>query len=201
MKLLLSILLVIFVAGCSVQVVEMSAQPTVQKFDLTDADADGVILAREHCTESFSGEKVDNNGCGVEKPVKVSSKLLVNFASDSSIVTPDFFDEIEDLADFMKEHPTADVTIEGHTSIVGSSAYNKKLSQERALAVKEILVNKFLIEEKRVSAVGYGFDRLLVGGNSPVINALNRRIVAVISSDKEIQDMKWTIYSVDLPEE
>ena len=197
MKKLLIFMVFTFISGCSIQVVEMAVQPTEQKFDLTDSDSDGVVLAREKCIKSINGAKVNNSGCGDETAKKLRFKLLVNFESDSYVVEPEFYDEIKKLADFMKEHPKTDVMIEGHTSLVGTRAYNLELSQNRAQAVKNILINKYFIEKNRVGAIGYGFDRLLEEGNTEAINARNRRIVAEISSEIEIIDMKWTIYSVD----
>jgi outer membrane protein OmpA-like peptidoglycan-associated protein len=203
MRCLLSILLFIFISGCSVQIVEIAAQPTEQKFDLTDDDRDGVILARETgiCVGSFSGVKVDNNGCGVEKPKQARRNLLINFDNNSYLVKPDFVDEIKVLADLMKDHPETNVTIEGHTSILGSRSLNNKLSQNRADAVRDILVNKFSIDKSRIITIGYGFDKLLEEGDTPSIHARNRRIVAELSREEQTEEFKWTIYSVDQPVE
>ena len=197
MKHWLSVLLFIFISGCSVQITDMTPEPTVQKFDLTDADGDGVILARDRCGESFDGAKVKNDGCSGEKTTTVRHALSVNFANNSYIIKPIFFPEIEELADFMKDHADASVTIEGHTSKLGGKELNRKLSLKRAQAVKNVLVNKFLVDEKRILAVGYGAERLLSDDNSEYGHASNRRIVAEISSEKPIKDMKWTIYSTE----
>ncbi len=201
MRHLISVLLFIFISGCSVHVIDMAEEPTVQKFDLTDPDGDGVILARDKCAASFSGAKIEHTGCGMEKMEKMRRKLLVNFDNNSYLVKPKFYSEIKGLADFMKEYPATNVTIEGHTSKLGSSQLNKKLSQNRAQAVKDILVNKFAIDGSRVTATGYGFEKLLLEGNDKDIHARNRRIVAEISSERSMKDKKWTIYSVDQPAE
>jgi len=199
MKHLISIFLIIFISGCSLQVVDMTDGATPQKFDLTDPDADGVIIARDNCVESFDGAKVNNNGCGTDHLHKVRRKLEVHFTNNSSFVAPEYVPEIHALANFMKEYDSAKVTIEGHTSKVGSAKLNKTLSQKRAQAVKDILVNKFAIDESRITAIGYGFEKLLLEGDDEYIHARNRRIVAEISSEESLTDMKWTIYSVDQP--
>lgn len=197
MKHLLSIFLITLISGCSLQVVEMTDGATPQKFNLTDPDADGVIIARDNCVDSFAGAKVNNSGCGMDHLHKVRRKLQVHFSNNSSVVAPEYFPEIQALANFMKEYKTANVTIEGHTSKLGSAGLNKKLSQKRAQAVKDILVNKFAIDETRITAIGYGFEKLLLEGDDEYIHARNRRIVAEISSEESLTDMKWTIYSVD----
>lgn len=194
---LLSILCVLFLSACSVQIVDMTEEPTVQKFDLTDAESDGVISARDECPETYTGALVNNSGCGTEVVEKVRRKLLVNFATNSYVVEDKFFAEINNLADFMTEYPQTMVTIEGHTSIRGSAEFNKTLSQNRAQAIKDILSQKYGISVERIKAVGYGFENLLLEGNDEYIHARNRRIVAEISSDRNYTEMKWHIYSVD----
>lgn len=197
MKHLITLIIAVFISACSLQTVEMAAQPTVQKFDLTDSDSDGVILARDQCPDSFIGAKIKVNGCGSEREETVRRKLEVNFDTNSYLVKAQYFPEIKGLADFMKQYPETKVTIEGHTSKRGSKDLNLELSQNRAEAVKDILVNKFAVDEKRVTAIGYGFERLLLEGDDEYIHARNRRIVAEISSRRHIKDKKWTIYSVD----
>lgn len=197
MKYLLSVLLLILISGCSVKTIEMAEQPTQQKFDLTDYDGDGVIKARDLCATSSPGAAINNAGCDPEKIQKIRHKLLINFDNNSYQVKPEFYAEIKALADFMSEHPTTRVTIEGHTSKLGRKAHNKTLSQNRAQAVKDILVTRFSIDADRVTAIGYGFEKLLSEANDPAAHARNRRIVAEISTEKVIKNMKWTIYSVD----
>ena len=136
MKHLISVLLFIFLSGCSVHVIDMAAEPTVQKFDLTDPDGDGVIMARDECAASIRGAEVKSSGCGPDKVKKIRQKLQVNFENNSYLVKPEFYPEIKGLADFMKEYPATKVTIEGHTSKLGSKELNQKLSQNRARAIK-----------------------------------------------------------------
>lgn len=201
MRYLISAFFLVFMLGCAVPIVEMSEQPTVQKYDLTDADADGVILARELCPESFEGAKVGNRGCGAEKTKAVRRQLMINFDTNSYQIKPAFYNEIKGLADFMNEYPSVKVTIEGHTSKRGSRVLNQTLSQNRAQAIKDKLVADFAINKNRITAIGYGFDRLLLQGDDEYIHSQNRRIVVEMSAEKQIKNMKWTIYSVDQPTE
>ena len=197
MKYLISIALIALMSGCSLNIVSIPLSPKSQQKTLSDSDHDGVITARDKCPHTIAGARVNNDGCGVEIIKNIRRKLEVNFENNSYVVVPKYYKEIKGLADFMREYPTTAVTIEGHTSKVGSKSYNIKLSQNRADAVKTILINNYGVQAERVAAVGYGFDRLLEEGNNEFANAKNRRIVAEISSEKYINDMKWTIYSVD----
>jgi OOP family OmpA-OmpF porin len=194
---IMTILLALSISACSIQVKDMTPEPTVQKFDLADSEADGVINARDECPDSLLGAFVGNLGCGSDYIEKVRRLLRVNYASGSYFVGNVFLPEIEQLSDFMKDFPDASLTIEGHTSKRGAKAFNKKLSQDRAQAIKNILVNTFDIEQARITAIGYGFNKLIVEGDDAQSHARNRRAVAVFSSNKSATHMKWTIYSVD----
>lgn len=193
----MTIFLMFSISACSIQIKEMTPEPTVQEVDLSDSEADGVINARDQCSGSLVGAKVDNNGCGSDRIEKIRRKLRVNFKPNSYVVEDKFLVEIKTLAEFIKDHPSIKLTIEGHTSKRGTKALNKKLSQNRADAIKNILVNKFNINKSRITSIGYGSEKLLVEGDNEFIHARNRRIVAELSSYKSLIDMKWTIYSVD----
>ena len=194
---LLILLFIGLLAACSTQVVDMTEEPTVQAYDLSDAEGDGVISARDNCPDSDVGAQVDNAGCGTATIETLRRKLEVHFDTDSYVVKDEYFPEIKALAMFMTDYPETQVTIEGHTSIRGAAEHNKVLSQNRAEAIKLILISQFGLEADRITAIGYGFEQLLEEGNSEEIHALNRRIVAELSADKSLIDMKWGIYSVD----
>jgi OOP family OmpA-OmpF porin len=86
MNYIITILLALSISACSIQVKDMTPEPTVQKFDLTDSEADGVINARDECQDSFAGAYVDNIGCGFDRIEKVRRKLRVNFTRGSYVV-------------------------------------------------------------------------------------------------------------------
>jgi outer membrane protein OmpA-like peptidoglycan-associated protein len=199
MKMINLFITVLLLSGCSFSPVEMAPEPTIQKYDLSDPESDGVISARDKCPETSSGANINNDGCGVEVIEKIRRQLLINFDSASDVVASEYYPEIKSLADFIKANPAVRVTIEGHTSILGDRAYNKKLSLRRAEAIKYILVNNYNIDAKRVKSIGYGSERLLLKGNDEYSHAKNRRIVVEIVGERKSTDMKWTIYSVDQP--
>ena len=63
---------------------------------------------------------------------------------------------LHDLARVMKQNPNLRLSIEGHTSSEGDEQVNQKLSQERAQAAVDFLVNKEGIDAARLTAVGKG---------------------------------------------
>lgn len=95
-----------------------------------------------------------------EAPVAqvVRVELDVKFDFDKAVVKPNSYGDVKNLADFMAQYPATNVEVAGHTDSVGPDAYNQKLSQRRADAVKQVLV-KDGVAPSRITAVGYGESR------------------------------------------
>ena len=74
------------------------------------------------------------------------------------------------------------VVIEGHTDNVGSADFNKKLSEQRASAVLNYLIDRG-VEKSRLQSVGYGFERPVADNNSDEGRAKNRRVELVIKDN------------------
>jgi OOP family OmpA-OmpF porin len=74
----------------------------------------------------------------------------------------------------MKDNPTLKVSVEGHTDSVGSDAYNQRLSERRAAAVKSYLVSEG-IDGSRISTVGYGEAKPVASNSTEAGRAQNRR--------------------------
>jgi outer membrane protein OmpA-like peptidoglycan-associated protein len=90
--------------------------------------------------------------------------------------------KIDQLAQFLTEHPDRRVQIDGFTDSVGSDAYNEELSQRRADAVKAALVSRN-IDPARISAEGYGKAYPVASNNDSGGRQLNRRVEVVIGGD------------------
>ena len=82
---------------------------------------------------------------------------------------------------FLKNNPDKKVEIQGHASLDGDRKYNRKLSEQRAFAVAQLLIEQFGIAPNRVQSFGYGIDQPRVNEISVRANAANRRIEAVIT--------------------
>jgi OOP family OmpA-OmpF porin len=197
MNYIMIIMLALSISACSMQVKDMTPEPTVQKFDLADSEADGVINARDECSDSLLGALVGNIGCGFDRTEKERRTLRVNFTNGSYAVEKEFLPEIKKLSDIMNDFPSANLTIEGHTSKQGANWFNNILSQDRAQSIKNILVNTYDIEQARITAIGYSSNKPIAEGDDEESHARNRRIIAVLSNHKSATHMKWTIYSVD----
>ena len=92
-----------------------------------------------------------------EKPATVTNlQPTVLFRQGKSVVDPAQYAPIELIAQYMKNHPEAQVEIKGYASPEGSAELNQKLSENRAEAVKKILVNKYKISADRLTTKGCG---------------------------------------------
>ncbi len=102
--------------------------------------------------------------------------VLKNIFFDNAKATlrPASMVEIENVYKLLTENPTLCIEISGHTDNVGSSAYNKKLSNNRAKAVVDALVKKG-IDKTRLTYKGYGFDKPIATNKTPEGRQLNRR--------------------------
>jgi OOP family OmpA-OmpF porin len=190
----LTILLITACAGKPLQVMEAQVE---QLKNLQDYDSDGVIEAREKCADTVLGATIDNVGCGTRTSYVEPLNVDIKFANNSYSIPSSAISEIQAIARFLEERPELRVNIVGHTSKVGAAELNQTLSVERAKSVELVLVNDFNIAPERVSSTGYGFEKLAKFADTEVAHATNRRILVELSETVIVDDMKWTIYTVD----
>ncbi|ETX12349.1 flagellar motor protein MotB [Marinomonas ushuaiensis DSM 15871] len=110
--------------------------------------------------------------------------LNVQFGNNKTTVEQTLYPEIQKLATYLNENPNSTVVIEGHTDDSGAASYNQTVSEERAQAISDVLINTFQISEKRVSAIGYGEEKPLFSNDTDQHRKANRRVTAVISSNE-----------------
>jgi len=114
---------------------------------------------------------------------KITIDLKVQFDFDKSKIKPQYHDNIKKLADFMKKYPDVDAEIEGHTCSIGTSAYNKRLSQRRAESVKAYMVKHFGIAPARLTTIGYGESKPIADNKTRKGRIKNRRVYAIVSEE------------------
>lgn len=185
------------ISACADTRVVAIDEPVTQLNDLADYDSDGVIKAREKCDGTTLGALIDNYGCGTKISHIEPFKIDIKFEHNSYEIPASAYVEIRKLANFLEKYPEVNILIEGHTSKVGTRALNQTLSNNRAQAVALVLATDFSIDQHRISSVGYGYEQLEVEGNTEHAHAANRRIMAEISHTESIDELKWTIYTVD----
>lgn len=155
-----------------------------------DTDGDGVFDSKDQCPDTPKQYKVDAVGCPMELTETVAVKLAVKFDTAKSIVKDEYVDDIGNLAKFMNQYANTVVTVEGHTDSQGADAYNEKLSQQRAEAVKQVLVTKFGIAADRVTAKGFGESKPVADNATAAGREENRRVVGAVSTDVKKKQTK-----------
>lgn len=103
----------------------------------------------------------------------------VQFEFDSSKLTSDAKVVLQEVIEAMKKHPNVRLEIQGHTDNVGDPSYNITLSQERAQAVKDHMVENG-ISATRLTTNGFGENKPIASNATAEGRALNRRIEFVI---------------------
>lgn len=144
-----------------------------------DDDRDGVSNSLDLCPNTPLGTKVDSKGCTVAIEAPLSMELKINFKSGSAVVNPAGVKEISKVARLMVENPNTTVIIEGHTDSRGKAAANKRLSEQRANAVRNVLIKQG-VNASRVRAIGYGPDQPIADNATEAGRAQNRRVIAKI---------------------
>jgi outer membrane protein OmpA-like peptidoglycan-associated protein len=139
----------------------------------------------------FSLEEVFFLDGDVSKEIKVQNIQAVQFKSiefesGSAKLTEEMENDLHLLIEFLSKHPNFTLDIEGHTDADGSAEYNTKLSQNRADALKNYIVNYGKISESRIKAVGFGASKPLVFPESSLEDKkTNRRVEFKLKKEEE----------------
>ncbi|MBT1449966.1 OmpA family protein [Glaciecola sp. XM2] len=152
---------------------------------LKDSDGDGVTDDMDECPDTPATDRVDEVGCSVFEQVEVFVEIDILFENDSSEVTNPRSELILEFVDFMNRFPNTSAVIEGHTSAVGDTDYNQALSQRRADAIRQLLIDEYSIDASRLDAVGFGESRLKFNDDTEEAHRLNRRTEARVTATVE----------------
>lgn len=145
-----------------------------------DSDRDGVPDSRDNCPDTPRNYAVDADGCPIPVEEVARVELEVRFDFDRSEVKPEFFDEIQEVTDFMVQYPDVIIELEGHTDSRGTDQYNMGLSDRRAQAVRQVMIDRYNIQASRITATGYGESRPRATNDTDAGRAQNRRVMTVI---------------------
>jgi outer membrane protein OmpA-like peptidoglycan-associated protein len=110
--------------------------------------------------------------------VKVGKKVVLNnilFETGKSILNASSYAELDRLLNIMKENAEMKIEISGHTDKTGSETVNLKLSEDRAKAVVEYLVQKGVVRT-RMEFKGFGSMQPVTDNATPQGRAKNRRV-------------------------
>jgi OmpA-OmpF porin, OOP family len=141
-----------------------------------DTDKDGVIDDNDGCPGTPPGVAVDARGC----PQKGSITLEgVTFDVNSANLTSQSLPVLTEIAEGLKKYPRLKVELQGHTDNSGADAYNLTLSQKRASAVRDYLLQQG-VPGSQLTARGYGESQPVDSNATAEGRAKNRRVVMFV---------------------
>lgn len=101
------------------------------------------------------------------------------FDTNSDEIQPASEATLKEIGDMLTQHPDLKLTIEGHTDNVGKAVANMTLSQKRADAVKQYLVDTFHVDASRLQTKGYGDTKPVASNDTDAGRQQNRRVELV----------------------
>jgi len=146
-----------------------------------DNDKDKVLDVDDMCPNEPGPADKDPKGCPqklalavvTESEIKITQQI--HFEYNKAIIRPESFPVVDAVAEILAKYPDMTMEVQGHTDNKGGADYNKRLSDQRAAAVKKYLVEHG-ISADRLASHGYGLERPLVPNDSDNNRALNRRV-------------------------
>ncbi len=104
----------------------------------------------------------------------------ITFATDQDAISPAFFPTLNSVAVVLRKFNRTLIDVNGHTDSTGSLAHNQDLSQRRAYSVANYLGDQG-IDQRRVSAMGFGPSQPIASNASAAGRAQNRRVEITIA--------------------
>lgn len=124
-------------------------------------------------------EELVGSGVQVERTEDGQIDLImpgnITFAVNSSEVDSGFLPTLQSIAKVLEEYESTLVTISGHTDSSGSNDYNQLLSEQRATAVANVILQEGIAVE-RMAAIGYGETQPVADNSTEAGRAENRRV-------------------------
>jgi len=128
----------------------------------------------------LKGAKVERVGEGI----KITFDSGILFASNSSEVQSEGVSNVQRLAVTLNKYKDTNVLVEGHTDSTGKEEHNQALSDRRADAVGNILINQ-KVSNTRISSKGYGSTQPVASNDTAEGRQQNRRVeIAIFANEK-----------------
>jgi outer membrane protein OmpA-like peptidoglycan-associated protein len=133
---------------------------------------------KENFTIAIKNIKIAEGGKMLYDRVLTEGKIVTRgilFDANKSSIKLESSGVINEIAKMMQEHPDLKFRIEGHTDSDGTETHNNQLSEQRANAVKQALMN-LNIDASRMTIKGMGESVPVSDNNTPEVKANNWRV-------------------------
>lgn len=120
----------------------------------------------------------------ITTPVVDEIKILhgIHFATGKSDILPQSYNELQHLLELLRANPNMRIELRGHTDNQGTASFNMQLSQERAEAVAQYLINRG-ISGGRIQTQGFGKSMPIDTNDTPEGRRNNRRVEYRVLAD------------------
>lgn len=128
-------------------------------------------------------ERLQGTGIGVERQgndIVLNMPNQVTFGVDSSELSGEARQALNDVTAVLRQYPETRISVAGYTDSTGTQDYNQRLSERRAAAVGDYLVQGG-VESQRLSRVGYGESRPVASNDTQQGRAQNRRVEITVT--------------------
>ncbi len=169
----------------SIADLEVGAQVTIQRNKvilLGKIENDARLLSLLKNLKSVFKGNIDNQLSTIEPALQCLKKIKeileakkINFSSGEATLTNNSYPALTKIIKTMRICPDTNFEISGHTDSTGSPNFNLELSESRAKAVLDHLIENGL-DEKRFTVRGYGDSQMISENQSLLDQAANRRI-------------------------
>lgn len=145
---------------------------------------------RSECEKKGGKWDAKTKTCKIDAPKQFQEVIAkaydnLNFNTGSAVITKASYPFLDGIADYMKANPSFSLSIVGHTDSQGDEAYNQKLSEDRAEAVKSYLIKKG-VGEIVINASGKGESEPIADNNTAEGREKNRRVVFSVTKLEEV---------------
>lgn len=148
----------------------------------------GAVIGRkmdkqaEEIKKEVPGVNVERVGEGIV--IEFDSAILFGF--DNYALTSEAKSNLGKLVTILNKYPDTDIAIHGHTDSKGSTNYNQTLSEQRARAVSNYLVNQG-IASQRLTTIGFGETQPKSSNDTETGQAQNRRVEFAITANEKMK--------------
>ncbi len=128
-------------------------------------------------------ERLQGTGIGVERQgndIVLNMPNKVTFGVDSSELSGEARQALNDVTAVLRQYPETRITVAGYTDSTGAEDYNQRLSERRAAAVSNYLVQGG-VESQRLNRVGYGESQPVASNDTEQGRAQNRRVEITVT--------------------
>lgn len=162
----------------------------------TETKVSNAVVTAEHKEESIPAAKESNAKDTSSNSLssalfgsdKNTSRVLLHniyFERSQPIVLPTSYPALDELASVLRDNPTAEIMVEGHTDNVGGEYELLQLSEQRAESIVAYLISKG-VSAKQLHAIGYGGHRPLTKNRNEAERRKNRRVeITVLKQPKK----------------